>query len=980
MVLPAALQAPARPAAWGSIALPGGVAAARRVTGAGDETRPSVAFLLDLARRYHSQPVGQPAAPPARFARYLEFLVEAEDRLRAWPGGLRAADLTSADPATRQRFLATIDILGLRARAAGATATIELAGGRAAVERQAWLAQVGVDLADAVRRFGAGEAVRFAWPTDELPLPAPAIWTRLARSAQPLIAALVADDRALFGYVGLSAMDAETLEWIAARPALADTLVGAHAPIVAAFGRSIRLAGGRLVLPGGPTATDAWRAIVGVSPEAPDRFLTRLFDAKGGRLAYFYDAVARASPAWQRHLLDPMSRGHEVFVAANPTWQVRAMPLSRPEIDPDLVSLTFDLAVDGDAGPPWWSSAFRLLPPDRPAERGWWLRWLFEDEGAVADRFRLLAYGGRVLRLVAPDRSPEAASALGTMRRQPALALALERLGVGDPGLVGRAGRAARLITSGNPGDVVPRLRAWQGALATIEQIHRHRSLAPAAITTLVTSLLALGPDGTRPARGAFGRWIVTTFLPGLGVSGATLAAWTAEAVRSRPSEASFFEAVLVDRAAADVTFEWEGVSYRIDRLGPVVSSAAAIRDAARGPMLTDLVRLDTVARHLAAAPADAAVSAIAAELQALAEPFDRLVDSNGRSLQVARDLTRAADRLRRLRRPADALRETAVVLGAMDAAAAEILSGWAYALALSPAAVPARLYAESARAHDFAVRTTDVSWQDVAWSVPDVVPRLAGGGTTVRGSLLGLDLARAADQLRRVPAADPPGFAGISEQVSRTLIDRLALAGSRQDGLPAAEVARAAAAGRALAARWIASPSEAGAAMSALAAAGVSQSRQNLAGWLIAARRGAELEGLLTPTDFYRLGTPADPGPAWGQSWRAVDGCWCLRAPARRPIEDHAGRPGGHFAAATLDLNVRLAELTSASRLPSELVDLVLPWAVQDLIDQARQFAVDDWEGLGWTRRLTAARLEDYLQGLIAERFLVPPRDGASR
>jgi hypothetical protein len=65
---------------------------------------------------------------------------------------------------------------------------------------------------------------------------------------------------------------------------------------------------------------------------------------------------------------------------------------------------------------------------------------------------------------------------------------------------------------------------------------------------------------------------------------------------------------------------------------------------------------------------------------------------------------------------------------------------------------------------------------------------------------------------------------------------------------------------------------------------------------------------------------------------------------------------------------------LLEEMHLPAELIEPMLPFALQDLLDQSAQFVPDDWQPLTWVSRLAALRIEDYLQALASRQILAAP------
>jgi hypothetical protein len=93
-----------------------------------------------------------------------------------------------------------------------------------------------------------------------------------------------------------------------------------------------------------------------------------------------------------------------------------------------------------------------------------------------------------------------------------------------------------------------------------------------------------------------------------------------------------------------------------------------------------------------------------------------------------------------------------------------------------------------------------------------------------------------------------------------------------------------------------------------------------------------------------------------------------------RRPVDRFRGYAVGHMDAAAAEVLLRLAEILTQMQLPTTLIEPMLPFAIQDALDQSDLFLSDDWEPLTWTGRLPDVRVEQYLQALLARHILAAP------
>src|SRR5688572_16603097 len=119
-------------------------------------------------------------------------------------------------------------------------------------------------------------ADRAAMPVVPLPL-SPQVWSEAvfkhAIPTEELLAAILADRRAALLCRGLSGLDDATLAFYAEHPQLLAFLYVRGAPAFAAFGASVRVKDGRILVPGGAEAERSWEAAAGASVSAPEAFV-----------------------------------------------------------------------------------------------------------------------------------------------------------------------------------------------------------------------------------------------------------------------------------------------------------------------------------------------------------------------------------------------------------------------------------------------------------------------------------------------------------------------------------------------------------------------------------------------------------------------------------------------------------------------------------------------------------------------------------
>jgi hypothetical protein len=146
-----------------------------------------------------------------------------------------------------------------------------------------------------------------------------------------------------------------------------------HAGPFATTARSLRVKGGRVLVPGGADAELLWERVVGAEPTKPAAFARRLFSAHEGRIAYLYDLIAHLDDARQRFALgqaqkadaraDRLATLAEVFEASFGELRLQDRPFSRQPFDPAVTLAALRVRPDGTlVGPAtreFWEIAFK---------------------------------------------------------------------------------------------------------------------------------------------------------------------------------------------------------------------------------------------------------------------------------------------------------------------------------------------------------------------------------------------------------------------------------------------------------------------------------------------------------------------------------------------------------------------------------------------------------------------------------------------
>jgi hypothetical protein len=759
---------------------------------------------------------------------------------------------------------------------------------------------------------------------DRVPLPfAPEIWTDVILETpidrHGLLAAILRDRRGALLYYGLSALDDETLGWLAANPT---TLVHIrkYPEIFAAFGRSLRIHGGRVIVAGGPDAESLWRTVLGIDPARPGAFVERVI-AADGRLAFLYDVVAHLDDAHRRFALglqfSPGSREARlrslltVFTTAAPEWKVVERPFARPPLDGAILLSTVGVTAAGGAMPPLtrrlWDRVFRgddlndvqyeeisdaevravsgSLVLDAP-----WLadRILRAPYAVGRRRLDALLFGQRVFHGISEPESADVANALRGYLSFPALMIALERIGITDPHIFVRAAEHANRLNSIQP--AAQRRMAiaqFQSAVALIVRMKRVREISLARATSLVTSLTDLEISSRVPYSSAFVIWLREKLLVDL-PQRTTLEESLIAAVAGVPRDLGEFPII-----------EWEARRYFVNPAAGEFARIRAIRQAQQEPTL------------------DRALSADNPQL--LADALVSIV--------------------------------YAIHLGDPEGAA------------VTSSSVALR--------HDFGLPTSASGGPSEAWHLP--IERFDGKEAwRVRGSLLGLEAALPRLVLRRVDRTAMPGEPTLGSQDRQTVMLTAALSNpadttdASRDAITAA-VAR----GRTRVTALAADRSK----LDGVAdAAGLSEWRREALAWSF--DEGRDVLPMFSLVELFWLGASSgDAGvvDGWGAAALRLSGCLCLQMPNPSPWEDVAGYTTEVLATRGADVPLRIAEALATLKLPGALAPALAGFVTQDVIDHARLAYPNDWEAFSRAVfEVPNERIMDYVAALTVAGPLV--------
>jgi hypothetical protein len=839
-----------------------------------------------------------------------------------------------------------------------------------------------------------------------IPLTA-AIWSEAVFhrrvTADVLFQSIVADRQAALVCRGLTALDDETLAFLAEHPAVLKRLYERDAVVFAAFSSSLRIHDNRIVSAGAATLSgkrdeiDAmWEAVVGEKTSRPDRFVAQLFDRADGRVAYLYDAIADldaphaafALGTWMRRDADRLDRFKALIHQSSDAfseWHPRALPSARPIFD--IATMLDRVSVDATGAPrapaslAVWARVFKesLAPggaagdeaPRNPADSidaAWLATSLAGDIHQRSDRLDQLSFGQRVFTSAPADDAKTVASVLREFPRCRMLLLTLDRLSITDPSTYAAAIRTAGRLSEldGSRGFVA--LAQFQSTLAMIVRLRRVRAIDQPRAEAMLREVIAIpiGPDGYA---GAMARWIAKAFRPIEGdVEGEIIARLAGP--RADP------------RTAPRVV--WEGQRYRLDlaraeerRLGSIRERQAGVSvDVAVG-LENTIERMNVDSPDIAGGVGDLRNVASAVQAQTRREFADReapaglaLARSIGDALQRAiSDLTKIG----RSKEPRKAAHAVEPLAAAADSLLADALLSIVYAIDIGDPDGTALLAGNVAHRHDFGLTLLDREMRvRTAWSLPrqEVAP---GVPWHVVGSALGLDVGLASLSLRRVDMGRIGGAPRLTSNERQTFAASVALLNpSDFDERDRDAIVGGVLRGRRRVAAVIADPTMFDAAANDIR---LDPRRRRAIRWSLSNDRD-RVESMFSLTELLYLGgVPESSLDAWGMSGLPSAGCLCTRLSPPGAWTHLTGRPQlGLLATAVADLNLRIAIVLHDLQLPAAIERHVLSAAMQDFVDDVAPSDTDDWLTLvRAAQRITREQVEDYVAAVAADGPLVP-------
>jgi hypothetical protein len=736
---------------------------------------------------------------------------------------------------------------------------------------------------------------------------------------EQMMSAIFSERGSALLYHGLAGMDDDTLAWLGPER---DTLraLTRHPGAFGAFGPSVHIQAGKVVVPGGEEAEPIWAAVVRADPTKPAAFVRRLFDDQTGNLAWFYDALAQLdSPHLQFALGGSLPAASRVdraralldaFENRGTDWRPEDQPFARRPVDPALtlalVAVNPDGTLIGPTSRTFWERVFDgSALPSAPREVGSngdsspidavWLISRIHHVPVDTGRRRLEAF--LFAQRMFPEPRAADSMALTAVRAHmafPALMLTLERAGVRSPQTMTAA--VARAEALNGIGDDQRRRTAtlqFQAMLGILERMAVSGGLSHIDVEGTITALAQI-ETSNKGYEGRLAAWIKGVLAPRL-----------ARVPRETPDPIEDALVGGIAGARADTgdarLVEWEGRSYRLSNAGAEASRLRRIRQKQGGHSVSDALGLvDT-----------------------------RKGDEGERTL-------------------------------------AETLSSILYAASLGDPEGPALAAGNIAVRHDLSMGGT--AGVRGAWQLPSETH--TAKGWRVSGALLGLDVALARLSLRRMDETMmPPEPRLVSAERQTAALTVALLNPMRLSDAGRDEIAAALARGRA---RLEALDGDRGAIDRVARDAGLSGWRREALAWAVTHEREHVPEHL-SLVELMWLGKPrvtdALSLDEWGAAVLPLTGCLCLAMPRAQPWESLVGRPSlGLLATRGADVGILVADTLASLKMPAQIAPGVMAFAMQEVVEQAHPAHFDDWSGFSRaTLGIPRDRLVDYIAAQTA-------------
>ena len=178
----------------------------------------------------------------------------------------------------------------------------------------------GFPLADLEETLRTGKLFEIPYAPTKVPvLYKSSDWVQKKKNAnRGVVDSILRDPEMARLYWAMSRMDTETGQFLWQSLGLKKLIL--DAPVLDFYGSQISVRGGKVIVPGGAGAENAWRDLVGANPRSPADFVSRLLSRDGGWLASYFDTLSRVGQTQQAYFTAPRRlerfydalRGHDI--------------------------------------------------------------------------------------------------------------------------------------------------------------------------------------------------------------------------------------------------------------------------------------------------------------------------------------------------------------------------------------------------------------------------------------------------------------------------------------------------------------------------------------------------------------------------------------------------------------------------------------------------------------------------------------------
>jgi len=355
-----------------SVVMPGPLRSFERMAGISQQVTPQE-LLTMVARKVYLE--GYQQNRPTEFLMLIQRYLQQAHELSslASNGSLRVNNCEDAGPLIR--------VLGYRLRAGCGQKTFSLETDN---PTRAFLTiDSGFPLVDLEEALQEGKPFVFPYPSTAVPVMFHASdWMALRSTGRwtasnDLIDLMLSDPQISRLYYAMSMQESATRVVLMREPGLRALLP--YANVIEFYGGNLTMRDGHVNVPGGQPAKNAWRELVGASPDTPGKFVEALFSRDRGWLAAYYDALARVSNAQEQRLTEPNRLKHiyEAYKSSAPDSTASIGVFRR---NADLLVLFSRVTWEADGSPHvpgdlnTWKEIFRDkdgLKDVRPVARKW---------------------------------------------------------------------------------------------------------------------------------------------------------------------------------------------------------------------------------------------------------------------------------------------------------------------------------------------------------------------------------------------------------------------------------------------------------------------------------------------------------------------------------------------------------------------------------------------------------------------------------